>query len=61
MHRAPELAVGHDVVTEFVESGSRSVEAFAAELDVPVEWVEYWLALAKLKRQQHDAELCLCD
>ena len=61
MNRAPELTVGHDVLTEFVESGLRSVETFAAELDVPAEWVEYWLALAELKRQQHLTEPCPCD
>ena len=51
MDRAPELAVGRDVLAEFVEGGLRSVGAFAAELDVPAELVEYWLALAELKRQ----------
>ena len=61
MDRAPELAVGRDVLTEFVESGLRSVKAFAAELDVPAELVEYWLALAALKRKQNHAELCSCD
>ncbi len=61
MNRAPEFSVGHDVLTEFVESGLRSVEAFAAELDVPAELVEYWLALAALKRKQNHAELCSFD
>jgi hypothetical protein len=50
MSRVPKLAVGRDLLTEFSESGSGNTAAFAAELNVPQEWVEYWLALAELKR-----------
>ena len=60
MDRVPECAGERDVLTEFAESELRSSEGFAAEFDVPVEWVEYWLALAELKRRHH-AKGCACD
>ncbi len=59
MDRAPEMSAGRDVLTDFVESGLRSAEAFATYLDVPTERVEYWLSLAELKRQRTEA--CRCD
>jgi hypothetical protein len=52
MNHAPEFADELDVLSEFAESGHRSIEAFAAELDVPPEWVHYWLELAELRRRQ---------
>ena len=53
MSRVPKLAVGRDLLTEFSESGLGKPAAFAAELNVRQEWVEYWLALAEVKRQCH--------
>ena len=53
MSRVRKLAVERDVLTEFAESRLDSAEAFAGDLGVPPEWVEYWLALAEVKRQGH--------
>ncbi len=53
MNRVPKLSAKRDVLTEFVESGFGSAGAFAGELGVPPEWVDYWLALAEIKRQRH--------
>ncbi len=53
MNRVPKLSLERDVLTEFVESGLGSAEAFAGELGIPPERVAYWLALAEIKRQRH--------
>ncbi len=46
-----DSVVSRDVLSEFAESGLEDSEAFASALNVPTEWVEYWLALATVKRQ----------
>jgi len=51
MDRAPELAEERDVLVEYEESGLRSPADFAKSLNVPVEWVEYWFALAGIRRE----------
>ena len=53
MNRVPEVAVNVDILTELAESGLGSAESFAGELGVPAEWVEYWLAFAKVRRGRY--------
>lgn len=43
-----------DILTEIEQSGL-SLEEFACELEIPNEWIEYWVALAGLKRQELEA------
>ena len=60
MKRVPDSTVRRDIVTVFAESEHRSPRAFAAELGVSEERVQYWLALAELKRRGY-AEGGRCD
>lgn len=38
-----------DLIAEF-QASRLSIEGFAAQLEVPVSWVRYWVELARLKR-----------
>lgn len=51
MVQASRSQVDRDVLSEFDRSQHTSVAAFAAELGVPRERVEYWLSLARIKRR----------
>lgn len=60
MKLIPELIAGPDFLSAYADSKHNSPGAFAAELNVPEEWVRYWLELAEIKRRGY-AGFVPCD
>ena len=60
MERVPEVSIGRDFLSAYADSKHASPGAFAAELNVPEEWVQYWLELAEIKRRGY-AGFASCD